>query len=202
MNITGPVYDMLSGSWSTTLHDHLLLLWRPWRRRGSHQCAPTSALRWLTAERAIYEPLPEALIQLRDREVDSPELAGFEGWLRRHPILRARAARSISVGGSAHSPRRGEIFVVRFNLLLTPSEQPLGAFEGSGSDMVARWALSVLDHYALPYDPKAQYWKRSRDEILALYRPDDEPIDWHAVAERLRSTGRPVPDDLFDQPTR
>ncbi|MEZ4437289.1 MAG: hypothetical protein R3F65_33265, partial [bacterium] len=153
------------------------------------------------AERVIHEPLPEFSSSF-EIEVDSPELAGFEGWLRRHPIyVRAPGQKYLGWGIRTFPERRGEIFVVRFNLLLTPSEQPLGAFEGSGSDMVA-WVFSVLDHYALPYDPKAQYWKRSRDEILALYRPDDEPIDWHAVAERLRSTGRPVPDDLFDQPTR
>ncbi|MEZ4431649.1 MAG: hypothetical protein R3F65_04495 [bacterium] len=64
------------------------------------------------------------------------------------------------------------------------------------------WAFSVLDHYGFAYDPEKQFMQRSRANLIEWYNSDSEPIDWHAVAERLRSTGRPVPDDLFDQPTR
>ncbi|MCB9529202.1 MAG: hypothetical protein H6701_12615 [Myxococcales bacterium] len=153
------------------------------------------------AERLITQPLPIYSSNFTI-EVDSPELAGFERWLRRHPIhVRAPGHRYIGWGIRTFPEYAGEIFVVPFNLLLTPTEQPLGAYYGHFGDMLT-WAFSVIDHYGLLYDPMKQLYQRTRADLIKRYGDQSEPIDWHEVAERLRSTGRPVPDDLFDQPTR
>ncbi|MEZ4437256.1 MAG: hypothetical protein R3F65_33090 [bacterium] len=50
--------------------------------------------------------------------------------------------------------------------------------------------------------PRSSSCNAAEPTWIEWYNSDSEPIDWHAVADRLRSTGRPVPDDLFDQPTR
>ncbi|MCB9550817.1 MAG: hypothetical protein H6705_02770 [Myxococcales bacterium] len=135
-------------------------------------------------------------------DADTPELRGFEQWLKRNPLhVRAPGHKYLVYGMRTYPRYPGEIFVNRFNLLLKPEEQPMGPWEGYGGDMLA-WAFSVLDHYGFAYDPEKQFMQRSRANLIEWYNSDSEPIDWHAVAERLRSTGRPVPDDLFDQPTR
>ena len=153
------------------------------------------------AERLITEPLP---IYSSNFSIDvvSPELAGFEWWLRRHPIhVRAPGHQYIGWGIRTFPEYAGEIFIVPFNLLLTPSEQPLGPHYGHVGDMLA-WTFSVLDHYGLPYDPEKQLYQRTRDDLIKRYGEQSDPIDWQAVADRLRSTGRAVPADLFEQPTR
>ena len=153
------------------------------------------------AERVIREPQPIFSSRFTI-DADTPALAGFEAWRRRHPIhVRAPGHKYIGWGLRTFPEYPGEIVVVRFNLLLTTEEQPLGPYRGYGGDMLA-WAFSVLDHYGFAYDPEKQFMQRSRANLIEWYNSDSEPIDWHAVAERLRSTGRPVPDDLFDQPTR
>lgn len=153
------------------------------------------------AERLITEPVPQFSSNFTI-DVDSPELRAFEHWLRKHPIhVRAPGHRYVGWGLRTFPGYPGEIVVVRFNLLLTPTEQPFGPWRGHAGDMLT-WAFSVLDHYGLPYDPMTQHWRETREQIIASYSEHPEPIDWHAVAERLRSTGRPVPADLFDQPTR
>ena len=60
----------------------------------------------------------------------------------------------------------------------------------------------MLDHYRLPYDPRRQEWEHDRDKLISLYRETSDPVDWQAVAELLRATGRAVPGDLFEQPIR
>ncbi|MEZ4431753.1 MAG: hypothetical protein R3F65_05025 [bacterium] len=153
------------------------------------------------AERVIRERLP-IFSSSFTIDADTPALAGFEAWLRRHPIhVRAPGHRYIVWGLRTFPEVQGEIKVVRFNLLLTPSEQPLGPYRAHGGDML-EWAFSVLDHYGLTYDPEKQLYQRTRADLIKRYGDQAEPIDWHAVAERLRSTGRPVPDDLLSQPTR
>jgi hypothetical protein len=152
-------------------------------------------------ERRITEPLPwygSSFII----DADSPELAGFERWLRRHPIhVRAPGHQYIGWGLLTFPGHPGEIKVTCFNLLLTSGEQPLGPYIGHGGDMLA-WAFSVLDHYQLPYSPEKQLYQRSRAELIQRYGEQSDPIDWHEIADLLRSTGRAVPADLFDQPTR
>lgn len=153
------------------------------------------------AERLITEPLP-IYSSIFTIDADSPELAGFERWLRRSPIhVRAPGHRYIGWGIRTYPEYPDEIVLVTFNLLLTPSEQPLGPYDGHAGDMLV-WAFSVLDHYGLPYDPLKQHHAKTRAQLIEVYGQASEPIDWHAVAERLRSTGRPVPADLFDQPSR
>ncbi|MEZ4436158.1 MAG: hypothetical protein R3F65_27490 [bacterium] len=153
------------------------------------------------AERLITERVPQFSANF-EFPSNTPELRAFERWLRKHPIhVRAPGHRYIGWGLRTFPGEPGEIMVVRFNLLLTPEEQPFGSWRGNAGDMLT-WAFSVLDHYALHYDPMEDHWRETRDQLIASYGSDLAPIDWHAVAERLRSTGRPVPDDLFDQPTR
>lgn len=153
------------------------------------------------AERRITAPLPEYSANFTIL-VDSPELAAFERRLRRQPIhVLAPGHRYAGWGLRTYPEKRGVIFVIRFNLLLTAAEQPLGPWRPHGGDML-RWAFGVLDHYQLAFDPIAQGKRRTRAQFIEWYSSDSTPIDWHAVAELLRTTGRPVPADLFDQPTR
>jgi hypothetical protein len=153
------------------------------------------------AERLITAPVPEYSANF-SIDVVSPALEGFEYWLRRNPIhVRVPGHRYQGWGIRTYPERRGSIYVVRFNDLLTPTEQPYGAFHSDPCEML-RWAFSVLDHYQLPYDPMEQHWQLPREEIIERYRANAEPIDWQGVAELLRANGRAVPDDLFEQPTR
>ena len=129
---------------------------------------------------------------------DTPELRAFEVWLRRNPIyVRAPGEKYLVFGLVAPAWARGEILARGANLLLAPTEQPLGPWEPDGGEKL-KWVFAVLDHYALDYDPLRQGWGRTRQELIDWYHRDSVPVDWNAVADRLRSTGRPVPDDLFD----
>ena len=153
------------------------------------------------AERLITGTLPEYSANF-EIEADSAALEGFEWWLRRHPIhVRVPGHRYLGWGLRTYPEMRGTIFVIRFNELLTAPEQPLGPYRGHGGDMLT-WAFSVLDHYQLPFDPIAQGKARTKEEYVRWYSRDSEPIDWQAVAKLLRATGRAVPADLFEQPTR
>lgn len=153
------------------------------------------------AERLIESPLPEFPTNFSIR-VDSAALQGFEHWLARNPLyVRAPGHAYLGWGLRTYPDIPSTILVQRYNLLLTPTEQPLGPYLGDAGAMLA-WAFSVLDHYHLPYDPIAQGKSRNREQLIAWYGEDPEGIDWQAVAELLRSTGRAVPADLFEQPTR
>lgn len=153
------------------------------------------------AARLITEPVVD-MGSVFTIDADTPELRAFENWLRRHPIfVRAPGHRYIGWGIETHPGAYGEIMVTVFNLLLRPAEQPLGPYLGDGGAML-EWAFSVIDHYGFVYDPAKQHHEKTRRELIDWYRSDSDPIDWREIADRLRATGRPVPDDLFDQPAR
>lgn len=160
-----------------------------------------------TVDLARYDgPLAERQVQGIDPrhgtsftiDADSPRLRAFESRLRQRPIyVRAPGEKYLVFGLKTWTDDRGEIFVVALNTLLDPSEQPLGPWLPDGGEML-RWAFSVMDHYDLGYDPERQLHQKTRQQLIDWYHSDSVPVDWEAVAERLRSTGRPVPDDLFD----
>ncbi len=128
---------------------------------------------------------------------DTPRLRAFERWLRTEPIyVRVPGEKYLAFGLKAWADEPGHIGVVTVNLLLTPSEQPLGPWLPDGGEML-EWAFAVMDHYGFNYAPEKQFMRKTRRELIDWYHSDSEPVDWHAVAERLRATGRPVPDDLF-----
>ena len=131
-------------------------------------------------------------------ETDTPKLRAFERWLRKNPIyVRVPGERYLIYGLKASPDGLNDIVVLGANLLLDHSEQPLGPWRPDGGEML-RWAFSVMDHYEMGYSPERQFHQKTRQELIDWYRRDSVPVDWNAVAERLRSTGRPVPDDLFD----
>ncbi len=128
---------------------------------------------------------------------DTPRLRAFEMWLRKNPIyVRVPGEKYLVYGLKAWARDPGEIFAVRINTLLEPHEQPLGPWSPSAGGML-EWVFAVVDHYGFDYAPEKQYMRKTRRELIDWYHSDSVPVDWHAVAERLRATGRPVPDDLF-----
>ncbi|MCA9541950.1 MAG: hypothetical protein KC620_23800 [Myxococcales bacterium] len=130
---------------------------------------------------------------------DTAKLKRFERWLRKHPIyVRAPGEKYIVWGIKTWRHLPGEFMVTCINTLLEPQEQPLGPWIGDGGAML-EWAFSVLDHYDLPFDPLEQGWSKTRQGLIDSYHRDSVPVDWQAVADRLRATGRPVPADLFDR---
>lgn len=131
--------------------------------------------------------------------VDSPGLAAFERRVRRDPIyVLVPGEKYLGWGLVAHADSPGGVYLTSFNLLLAPEEQPLGPYRASTADGIS-WAWSVLDHHGLSWDPQKHQWPEARHELIESYRRGAVPVDWKAVADRLRSTGRPVPDDLFDE---
>lgn len=131
---------------------------------------------------------------------DTPELAAFAGHLTHHPIyVRAPGQKYIAFGLRTFSDRPGVIAVLNFNVLLTGTEEVMGPFTGSGRDMLI-WLFGVLDHYGIDYEPRDQDLPWTRAEAIERFGKGGPSLDWQAVAERLRETGRPVPPDLLEQP--
>lgn len=155
-------------------------------------------------------PLAERQVELANRNwssmfefpADTPTTAALRRALLTDPIhVLAPGHRYTGWGLTAFADYPRDILLINFNTLLVPTDALHVAYAADNGAGLA-WAFSVLDHYGIPYDPRDDEWDDTRDELIASYRQGHDPIDWQAVADRLRATGRPVPDDLFDQPAR